>query len=124
MKMSRRLLSLAPLVFLAHVAEEAPGLIAWFNRHAEPDLTMSDFFAINAIGLLVTVVIVSSERPFAELLTRARSDRLAQLSHAGEWCPPLNCKPPLPRVRHRDRHRWSALPALLRCRHRHNLPQF
>jgi hypothetical protein len=59
MKTSRRsrLLLLAPLVILAHVAEEAPGLVAWSNRHLEPDLTMSDFFALNAIGLLVTVLI-------------------------------------------------------------------
>lgn len=54
---SPRLLYLAPVVFLAHVAEEAPGLIAWLNRHAEPDLTPSDFLAINAGGLLVTVVV-------------------------------------------------------------------
>ena len=61
MKASRRpyLLALAPLVFLAHVAEEAPGLIAWLNRRVEPDLTIREFFAINAIGLLVTVAVAA-----------------------------------------------------------------
>ncbi len=52
-----RLLYLAPLVLLAHVMEEAPGLIAWMNRRFEVDLTMSYFVAMNAIGLLVTVVV-------------------------------------------------------------------
>ncbi len=52
-----RLLYLAPLVVLAHVVEEAPGLIAWMNRRFELDLTMSYFVAINAVGLLVTVVV-------------------------------------------------------------------
>ena len=59
MKTARRprLLSLAPLVFLAHVVEEAPGLIAWMNRRFELDFTMSYFVAMSAIGLLVTVVV-------------------------------------------------------------------
>lgn len=51
------LLSLAPLVFLAHVVEEAPGLIAWMNRRFELNLTMRYFVAMSAIGLLVTVVL-------------------------------------------------------------------
>jgi hypothetical protein len=59
MEKSRRLylLALAPLLVLAHIAEEAPGLVAWLNRRVEPDLTMSGFFAINAIGLAVTVLL-------------------------------------------------------------------
>lgn len=59
MRTSRRLylLALAPLLVLAHIAEEAPGLVAWLNRRVEPDLTMSGFFAINAIGLIVTVLL-------------------------------------------------------------------
>jgi hypothetical protein len=35
--MSNRLLLLAPLVLLAHIAEEAPGLLDWLNRRVEPD---------------------------------------------------------------------------------------
>jgi len=57
MSTPRRLLALAPLVLLAHVVEEAPGFLDWFNRHAEPDLTMGGFLAINAFGLLVTVLL-------------------------------------------------------------------
>ena len=55
--MRPRLLYLAPLVLLAHVMEEAPGLIAWMNRRFELDLTMSYFVVINTIGLLVTVAL-------------------------------------------------------------------
>lgn len=51
-----RFLALAPVVFLAHVAEEAQGFLDWFNRHAEPDLSMDSFVAINAIGLFITVM--------------------------------------------------------------------
>lgn len=57
MRSSRRLLSLAPLVVLAHVAEEAPGLADWLNRRVEPDLTTSGFVAINALAVLVTVLL-------------------------------------------------------------------
>lgn len=52
-----RLLYLAPLVVAAHVAEEGPRFLEWFNRHAEPDLTHTDFLAINAMGLLVTTAL-------------------------------------------------------------------
>ncbi len=52
-----RLLLLAPLVFLAHFAEEAPGFIPWYNRHVDPDLTMSGFLAFGTIGLLITVLV-------------------------------------------------------------------
>lgn len=51
------LLALAPLVLLAHVLEEAPRFVDWFNRHVEPDLTMGGFYAINALGLLLTALI-------------------------------------------------------------------
>jgi hypothetical protein len=50
-------LSLAPLVLLAHIVEEAPGLIAWMNLRFELDLTVGYFVAMSAIGLLVTVVL-------------------------------------------------------------------
>jgi hypothetical protein len=55
---SPRTLYLAPLVFLAHVAEEAPGFPEWFNRHVEPDISMGGFYALNGCGLLVTVVLI------------------------------------------------------------------
>lgn len=52
-----QLLSLAPLVVLAHVVEEAPGLVDWMNRRFQLDLTMGYFLAVNAIGLLITLVL-------------------------------------------------------------------
>ncbi len=45
-----QLLSLAPLVVLAHVVEEAPGLVDWMNRRFQLNLTMGYFIAVNAIG--------------------------------------------------------------------------
>ena len=56
---SRRLylLGLAPLVVLAHVVEEAPGLLEWMNPRVEPDLTPGGFAAINAIGVVVTAIL-------------------------------------------------------------------
>jgi hypothetical protein len=36
-----RLLLLAPLVFVLHVGEEAPGFVAWFNRLVDPDISTS-----------------------------------------------------------------------------------
>ena len=48
---------LAPFILLAHVAEEAPGFIPWYNRHVEPDLTIGGFLAFSTIGLLVTVLV-------------------------------------------------------------------
>jgi hypothetical protein len=50
-------LSLAPLIVLAHVVEEAPGLIGWINRRFDLNLTMNYFVAVNTIGVLVTVVL-------------------------------------------------------------------
>lgn len=54
---SPRVLLLAPVMVLAHVAEETPGLVAWLNRHADPDLTMSGFYALNAFGVLLTAAL-------------------------------------------------------------------
>lgn len=48
------LLALAPLVVLAHIAEEAPGFLDWFNQHVEPDLGADTFVAINVTGVLIT----------------------------------------------------------------------
>ncbi|MEW6073571.1 MAG: HXXEE domain-containing protein [Planctomycetota bacterium] len=48
---------LAPLVFAAHVLEEAPGFVAWFADLVPPGLSPSEFAAANAIAGLVTVVL-------------------------------------------------------------------
>jgi hypothetical protein len=50
-------LALAPLVVLAHIAEEVPGFLGWASRHVEPEVTVTDFVTLNVIGLLVTVAL-------------------------------------------------------------------
>ncbi len=56
------LLLLAPLLFAAHVAEEAPGLfsagyISWFNSFMTPKLAESGFVQGNIQPLLITAVL-------------------------------------------------------------------
>ena len=50
---------LAPPIFLLHVLEEAPGFVAWFNRHVDVDLTFEGFVALNATGFLVTAALAA-----------------------------------------------------------------
>ena len=54
---SRRFAALAPLLFVAHVLEEAPGFVAWFNRVVEPDISRSSFLSVNSVALVITVVV-------------------------------------------------------------------
>ena len=46
-----------PAFFVLHVLEEAPGFVAWFNAHAEPDISTSLFLAVNVGGLLITLLV-------------------------------------------------------------------
>jgi hypothetical protein len=46
---------LLPVVFVAHVAEEAPGFTRWARRHASHHYTQRDFVRNNAAGLVLTV---------------------------------------------------------------------
>ena len=57
----RVLLLLAPLVFLAHVAEEAPGFVEWFNAHVDRDITPELFWTVNWTALAITLVVVALE---------------------------------------------------------------
>jgi hypothetical protein len=54
----RKLVLLAPLVFVVHVLEEAPGFVAWFNRLVPRGITQGTFLAVNVTGLVTTVVLV------------------------------------------------------------------
>lgn len=54
----RRWLLLAPVVFLLHVAEEAPGLVDWFNRHVQPPMTQPIFIVLNAGSFIITALLV------------------------------------------------------------------
>ena len=49
-----RIVALAPFILLAHVFEESFGFVEWFNRYAEPDLTVRGFYVLSTIALAVT----------------------------------------------------------------------
>jgi hypothetical protein len=46
---------LFPVVFAAHVLEEAPGFAAWVRRHGSTRYTQADFARNNALGLAMTI---------------------------------------------------------------------
>ena len=48
---------LAPVIFAAHVAEEAPGFVQWFNSLARAGITPSLFFSVNAVGFTITIIV-------------------------------------------------------------------
>jgi hypothetical protein len=51
-----RALALAmPVVFVAHVVEEAPNFVAWFNSLVSPGISQQSFLSVNAVGLAVTI---------------------------------------------------------------------
>ena len=52
-----KILYLAPLFLLVHIAEEAPGLVSWFNSRTQSEISMSEFIALNTIGFLVTTAL-------------------------------------------------------------------
>lgn len=55
-----RILAIAlPIVFIMHVAEEAPGFVAWFNSLVTPDITPRLFLSVNVTGLLITLAVAS-----------------------------------------------------------------
>jgi hypothetical protein len=53
----RKLVLLAPFIFILHVLEEAPGFVAWFNSLVPRGITQSLFLTVNAVALTVTVAI-------------------------------------------------------------------
>ncbi|MFZ5609742.1 MAG: HXXEE domain-containing protein [Pseudomonadota bacterium] len=54
-----RIVLLAPLVFALHVAEEAPGFVAWFNARVEPDITPRLFASVNMTALFITLAVAA-----------------------------------------------------------------
>jgi hypothetical protein len=60
MSKSRTLLWFAPIVFLLHVAEEAPSLVEWFNRHVQPRMTDEMFVILNTGAAVITLVLVGA----------------------------------------------------------------
>ena len=70
----RQLAVALPVVFILHVLEEAPGFVAWFNRHVDPDITSRLFLTVNAAGFVITLIAataiaVSRDRVTAVLAT-------------------------------------------------------
>jgi hypothetical protein len=55
----RRVLLFAPLIFIFHFFEEAPGFVAWFNAHVTPGINFTTFLQVNLSGLVITVLVVS-----------------------------------------------------------------
>lgn len=53
----RKLVLLAPLIFILHVLEEAPGFVVWFNSLVPRGISQDLFLTVNAVALIVTVVI-------------------------------------------------------------------
>jgi hypothetical protein len=52
-----KLLLLAPLLFGAHVLEEAPGYLDWFNRVAKPPIIADHFLSGQIPPFLITAVL-------------------------------------------------------------------
>jgi hypothetical protein len=52
---------LAPLVFVGHFVEEAPGFVAWFNAHVPRGITQDLFWTVNVVALAITIVVVAIE---------------------------------------------------------------
>ena len=48
---------LLPLVFLVHVAEEAPSFVTWFNSLVTPGITERLFLTVNLIAFLITLAL-------------------------------------------------------------------
>ena len=53
----RKLVLIAPFVFILHVLEEAPGFVAWFNSLVPRGITQNLFLSVNAVALAVTILI-------------------------------------------------------------------
>jgi hypothetical protein len=49
-----RFILLAPLIFIFHVAEEAPGFVNWVNSLIDRDITPELFLSANLTGFIIT----------------------------------------------------------------------
>jgi Protein of unknown function with HXXEE motif len=55
----RKLVLFAPVVFVLHVLEEAPGFVAWFNSLVPRGITQGMFLRVNASAFFITVVLTA-----------------------------------------------------------------
>lgn len=72
------LLLAAPLIFMAHVAEEAPSFVTWVNAHIDRGITQDMFWTVNIAGLLITLAVV-----LLEWVSRSRSSAFVTLAWLG-----------------------------------------
>ena len=72
------LLLAAPLIFIAHVAEEAPGFVTWVNAHIDRDITQDMFWTGNLAGLGITLLVV-----LIEWVSRSRVSATVALAWLG-----------------------------------------
>jgi len=54
-----RAIWLAPVLFLLHVAEEAPGFVAWFNDLVAQGINPQLFAWANVVGFLITLSVAA-----------------------------------------------------------------
>ena len=57
----RVLLLAAPVIFIAHFMEEAPGFVGWFNLHVDRGISMPLFWSVNYTALGITIAAVIFE---------------------------------------------------------------
>jgi hypothetical protein len=54
----RKLVLVAPIIFIFHVVEEAPGFVAWFNSLVPRGITQNTFLTVNAAAFAITIFVV------------------------------------------------------------------
>ena len=54
-------LLLAPVIFICHFLEEAPGFVEWFNSHVARGITPELFLRVNIYALVITLIVVGIE---------------------------------------------------------------
>jgi Flp pilus assembly protein TadB len=54
-------LLLAPVIFVCHFLEEAPGFVDWFNAHVARGITEPLFRQVNLTALVITIAVVALE---------------------------------------------------------------
>lgn len=57
----RIVLSLAPLIFVAHFVEEGSGFVTWFNAHVSRGITEPLFWSVNYTALAITLAVLTLE---------------------------------------------------------------
>ncbi len=54
-----RMILLAPVIFVAHVCEEAPGFVNWFNSLVRQGISQPLFLSVNGVAFLVTLALTA-----------------------------------------------------------------